>query len=151
MPPRRARTGDLFRSLRCRRLVRLHLDTLAAAYDEVERWNDTVKTRQLAISKLGTQAEETKASFDGRLKQYLRHEKAREWEPCPPPLREPSPPLTPQVRCRADIFRKGTSGKFLLRKRKTHGNDWVLGEVISGWWQRRPINSLWERMSRTSP
>ncbi|MGD0660471.1 MAG: hypothetical protein ABSD38_20610 [Syntrophorhabdales bacterium] len=56
----------------------MHLDTLAAAYDEVERWNDTVKTRQLAISKLGTEAEETKASFDGRLKQYLRHEKARE-------------------------------------------------------------------------
>ena len=55
-----------------------YVDTLAAAYAEVERWNDTVKTRQLAISKLGTEAEETKASFDGRLKQYLRHEKARE-------------------------------------------------------------------------
>jgi hypothetical protein len=55
-----------------------YVDTLAAAYAEVERWNDAVKTQQIAISKLGAESKGMKASFEGRLKQYLTHEKARE-------------------------------------------------------------------------
>jgi len=55
-----------------------YIDTLAAAYAEVERWNDAVKIQSLAITKLGTESAETKASFESRLKQYFRHEKARE-------------------------------------------------------------------------
>jgi membrane associated rhomboid family serine protease len=55
-----------------------YIDTLAAAYAEVERWNDAVKTQRLAITKSGTESAETKASFESRLQQYLRHEKARE-------------------------------------------------------------------------
>jgi membrane associated rhomboid family serine protease len=55
-----------------------YIDTLAAAYAEVERWNDAVKTQRLAITKSGTESAETKATFESRLQQYLRHEKVRE-------------------------------------------------------------------------
>ena len=55
-----------------------YVDTLAAAYAEVERWNDAVKTQRLAIAKLGAESAETKASFESRLQQYLRHEQVRD-------------------------------------------------------------------------
>lgn len=55
-----------------------YVDTLAAAYAEVERWDDAVKTQRLAITKLGADSGETKTSFESRLQQYLRHEKVRE-------------------------------------------------------------------------
>ena len=53
-----------------------YLDTLSAAYAEVERWDDAVATQKMAVSKLDD--EESKASFEARLRQYLRREKARD-------------------------------------------------------------------------
>jgi tetratricopeptide (TPR) repeat protein len=55
-----------------------YMDTLAAAYAELERWNDAVKTQKVAISKLGAESAKIRASFEARLQQYSRHEKARE-------------------------------------------------------------------------
>lgn len=55
-----------------------YVDTLAAAYAEVERWGDAVRTQNLAISKLGDKDEKTRTSFESRLQQYRKHEKARE-------------------------------------------------------------------------
>jgi rhomboid protease GluP len=55
-----------------------YLDTLAAAYAEVGRWDDAVKTQELAISRSAGENADTKASFESRLKMLLRHEKIRE-------------------------------------------------------------------------
>jgi hypothetical protein len=55
-----------------------YVDTLAAAYAEVERWNDAAKTQKLAITKSEGESAETKATFESRLQQYLRREKVRE-------------------------------------------------------------------------
>lgn len=54
------------------------VDTLAAAYAEVERWDDAVQTQQLAITRLAGADEETKKGFESRLQKYRRHEKVRE-------------------------------------------------------------------------
>jgi hypothetical protein len=54
------------------------MDTLAAAYAEVERWDDAVRTQKLAISRLAGATLKTKASFEARLQKYSQHEKVRE-------------------------------------------------------------------------
>lgn len=55
-----------------------YVDTLAAAYAEMGRWDDAVKTQKLAISKFEGKDEKSKASYDSRLRQYLKHERVRE-------------------------------------------------------------------------
>ena len=55
-----------------------YLDTLAAAYAEVERWDDAVATEKLALAKLPAAEAETRPGYEARLQQYLRHEKARD-------------------------------------------------------------------------
>ena len=55
-----------------------YVDTLAAAYAEVERWDDAVRTQKLAISRLAGETVKTKASFEARLRNYSQHEKVRE-------------------------------------------------------------------------
>jgi tetratricopeptide (TPR) repeat protein len=55
-----------------------YVDTLAAAYAEVKRWEDAVRTQELAISKLGNEDAKTRASFESRLQQYLRHQQVRD-------------------------------------------------------------------------
>lgn len=55
-----------------------YADTLAAAYAEVERWDDAVRTQKFAISRMGGEDAKTTASFKARLQQYSRHEKVRE-------------------------------------------------------------------------
>jgi membrane associated rhomboid family serine protease len=55
-----------------------YVDTLAAAYAEVGRWDDAVKAQRRAIDIWGDGKADIKASFESRLQRYLRHEKARE-------------------------------------------------------------------------
>jgi membrane associated rhomboid family serine protease len=55
-----------------------YVDTLAAAYAEVGRWEDAVKTQKLAISTAGVEDGRFRASYDARLQQYVKHEKVRE-------------------------------------------------------------------------
>jgi GlpG protein len=55
-----------------------YVDTLAAAYAEVERWDDALRTQKLAINRLGGENVKEKAIFESRLQHYARHEKVRE-------------------------------------------------------------------------
>lgn len=55
-----------------------HIDTLAAAFAEMERWDEAVATQRMAISKLTDEDEESGASWESRLEKYLRREKFRE-------------------------------------------------------------------------
>ncbi len=55
-----------------------YVDTLAAAYAEVERWDDAVKTQEHALTILGAGDAKTKAIFESRLQQYLKQEKVRD-------------------------------------------------------------------------
>ncbi len=55
-----------------------YLDTLAAAYAEVERWEAAVATQKLAISKLTGVAANERSSIESRLPQYLKREKTRQ-------------------------------------------------------------------------
>lgn len=55
-----------------------YVDTLAAAYAEVDRWDDAKATQRLAIKGLGAVSPKTRASFESRLQQYSKHEKVRE-------------------------------------------------------------------------
>jgi membrane associated rhomboid family serine protease len=54
-----------------------YIDTLAASYAEVGRWDDAVKTQKIAISKLGNNDENEKKSYDARLKLYQNRQKMR--------------------------------------------------------------------------
>jgi membrane associated rhomboid family serine protease len=54
-----------------------YVDTLAAAYAEVERWDLAVDTQKLAISKLTSADAKRKSIFESQLQQYLNHLKMR--------------------------------------------------------------------------
>ena len=54
------------------------IDTLAAAFAEIERWDEAVATQRMAISKLTDEDEELRASWESRLERYRRREKFRE-------------------------------------------------------------------------
>ena len=55
-----------------------YLDTLAAAYAEVGRWDDAVATQKKAIDALTAADASIKESVESRLQKYLRQEKVRE-------------------------------------------------------------------------
>jgi GlpG protein len=55
-----------------------YLDTLAAAYAELDRWDDAVATQRQAISLLPTNDPDLQASCQSRLEKYRKREKARE-------------------------------------------------------------------------
>ena len=55
-----------------------YVDTLAAAYAELERWNEAVATQRQAITKVPAADAELRASCESRLEKYLKHEKVRE-------------------------------------------------------------------------
>lgn len=55
-----------------------YVDTLAAAYAEVENWDQAVATQKLAVSKLTSATAARKSAFESRVQQYLSHKKMRE-------------------------------------------------------------------------
>jgi hypothetical protein len=54
------------------------LETLAAAYAEVDGWDDAVATQKLALGNLTGGDSKERSSFESRLQQYLKREKVRE-------------------------------------------------------------------------
>jgi len=54
------------------------IDTLAAAYAELERWDDALKTQELAISKLTKPTKAELADYESRRQMYQRREQYRE-------------------------------------------------------------------------
>ncbi len=55
-----------------------YLDTLAAAYAEMDRWDDAVATQKKAIDALTTADASVKESVESHLQKYLKREKVRE-------------------------------------------------------------------------
>jgi membrane associated rhomboid family serine protease len=55
-----------------------YLDTLAAAYAELDRWDEAVATQQKAIAALTAADASIKEAVESRLQKYLRREKVRE-------------------------------------------------------------------------
>jgi len=54
------------------------MDTLAAAYAEIEYWDLAVATEKRAVGKLPSENSAKKSFFESRVQQYLNHEKTRE-------------------------------------------------------------------------
>ena len=54
-----------------------YIDTLAAAYAEMERWEEAVAMQEMALAKLSEKDEDSRPSYEARLQSMLRQEKIR--------------------------------------------------------------------------
>lgn len=54
-----------------------YINTLAAAYAEVDKWDEAIATQQRAIEQLADEDDLMKARVRERLQQYQQHEKTR--------------------------------------------------------------------------